>query len=261
MVDQVLPPKLDVALKLLEDSSLFIHLDPRRDGVSVPAWFKKQAQLVLQVGLAMAVPIHDLEVAEKGISCTLSFSRQPHWCFMPWSAIFALVGDDGRGMVWPEDVPSEVARQSDLRGPAPKPATRKRAPAVASLDDVEAAERLDEAPKPSGPPRLSLLPGGASAPAPDAAAPEMLPVPSPFPAIALAPPPPESAPASPASPAAPAAPERQLVLFESTGAKALDDELGGNAAPLDLGDPANPASPRRERPAWLRVVKGGVDEA
>ena len=168
MVDQVLPPKRDVALKLLEESSLFIHLDPRAEGVSVPPWFKKQPQLVLQVGLNMAVPIPDLEVTEKGISCTLSFSRQPHWCFMPWEAVFALVGDDGRGMVWPEDVPAEVARQSDLRGPAPKPAAKKRAPQVAPLASTEEPEA--EPAKPAGPPRLSVIPGGMSA-APEVAVP------------------------------------------------------------------------------------------
>jgi stringent starvation protein B len=239
MVDQVLPPKRDVALKLLEESSLFIHLDPRGDGVTVPPWFKKQAQLVLQVGLHMAVPIPDLEVTDRGISCTLSFSRQPHWCFMPWAAIFALVGDDGRGLVWPEDVPPEVARQSDLRGPAPKPAAKKRAPAVASL--AEAEESLEaETRKAASPPRLSVIPGGMAG-----AASPSVPPPAPVPAIE------EAAVAEPAPAVA------QLALFDGGAAtEGPDGEAEGGRASGDEGT----AAPKRERPAWLRVVKGGADE-
>ena len=110
-----LPPKKEVMLALLERSSVFVHLDPRRDDVRVPPWFKKQAQLVLQVGLNMAVPIPDLSVDDDSVSCTLSFSRSPHFCYVPWSAVFALVGDDSRGMVWPNDIPPEVAAQGEKR--------------------------------------------------------------------------------------------------------------------------------------------------
>ena len=28
---------------------------------------------------------------------------------MPWGSVFAMVGEDGRGMVWPDDVPQELA--------------------------------------------------------------------------------------------------------------------------------------------------------
>lgn len=111
-MSSLLPPKKDVALALLERASVFVHLDPRGDDVLVPAWFKKQPQLVLQVGLNMAVRIPDLDVGEEAISCTLSFTRSPHYCHVPWQAVYALVGEDGRGMVWPEDIPSEVAAQT-----------------------------------------------------------------------------------------------------------------------------------------------------
>lgn len=108
-----LPKKKDVALALLEQSTVFVHLDPRSERVHVPVWFKKQPQLVLQVGLNMAVPIPDLQVDDEGLSCTLSFSRTPHFCQIPWAVVFALVGDNGRGMVWPDDVPPEVTAQAE----------------------------------------------------------------------------------------------------------------------------------------------------
>jgi len=115
-----LPPKKDVALALLRQSSVFIHLDPRAETVRVPVGFKKQPQLVLQVGLNMPVPIRDLDVGDEAISCTLSFNRTPHFCWIPWGSIFALIGDNGPGMVWPDDVPKEVTAQQQKQQPAPK---------------------------------------------------------------------------------------------------------------------------------------------
>src|SRR5687767_3532916 len=97
-----LPSKRDVCVALLESSSVFVHLDPRKEGVVVPPWFKRQPQLVLQVGYQMAVPIDDLTVGDEELTGTLSFSRSPFRCSIPWSSVFALVsGETGRGMVWP----------------------------------------------------------------------------------------------------------------------------------------------------------------
>src|SRR6201995_92235 len=93
-----LPPKKDVALALLEQASMYIHLDPRADAVQVPVWVKKQPQLVLQVGLNLAAPIPALHVDESGLSCTLSFNRTPFFCKIPWPAVFALVGENGQAM-------------------------------------------------------------------------------------------------------------------------------------------------------------------
>jgi hypothetical protein len=77
----------------------------------VPGWLKRQPQLVLQIGLNMAVRIPDLDVGEQAICCTLSFNRSPFFCRVPWEAVFGLVGEDGRGRIWPEDVPIEIASQ------------------------------------------------------------------------------------------------------------------------------------------------------
>jgi stringent starvation protein B len=145
-VPRQLPPKKEVALTLLEGPSLFVHLDPRRTGVLVPKWFTGQSQLVLQVGLNMAIPIHDLKLDDAGITCTLSFNRSPFWCRLPWSSIYALVGEDGRGMVWPDDVPPEVAQQMQRQqAPSGKSAPGKRPraklAAVESSDDEHAPRR------------------------------------------------------------------------------------------------------------------------
>jgi stringent starvation protein B len=159
-----LPPKKDVALALLEQASMYIHLDPRAEAVQVPAWFKKQPQLVLQVGLNMAVPIPDLHVDEQGLSCTLSFNRAPFFCLIPWPAVFALVGENGQAMVWAEDVPAEVAAQAQAqKAPekprphlrsvgegetAPKPAEKVEQAATPKAADKKAAAKPGKAAKP-----------------------------------------------------------------------------------------------------------------
>jgi hypothetical protein len=125
-----LPPKKEVALALLErsnDRGIFVHLDPRQATVVVPPWFKKQPQLVLQIGLNMPVPIPDLRLDEEGMSCTLSFNRSPFFCVVPWASVFAMVGEDGRGMVWPDDVPAEVPLSRQGQQPAPAQPTPMRA--------------------------------------------------------------------------------------------------------------------------------------
>lgn len=118
-----LPEKRDVARGLLLRGSLFVHLDPRNDGAKVPAWLSRQPQLVLQVGLDLPIPIPDLRIDAEGIFATLSFSRTPYACVVPWDSVFALVGEDGRGMVWPEDLPKEIAaeveREAGRRAPEP----------------------------------------------------------------------------------------------------------------------------------------------
>jgi hypothetical protein len=111
MSDGPLPYKRDVANMLLRKGSLFLHLDPRVSDVVVPPWLRHQAQLVLQVGFDMPIPITDLRVDEHGVFGTLSFSRTPFACMVPWNAVFALVGDEGRGMVWPDSMPAEIVAE------------------------------------------------------------------------------------------------------------------------------------------------------
>lgn len=99
--------KQSVASFLLTQGSVLVHLDPRGD-VIVPTWLKHQPQLVLEIGLNLPIPIADLSVDNDGIIGTLSFSRTPFTCSIPWSCVFALVGEDDRGMVWEEDMPAEI---------------------------------------------------------------------------------------------------------------------------------------------------------
>ncbi len=160
-----LPAKKDVVLALLENDDVFVHLDPRREEVYVPKWFKQQPHLVLQIGLNMPVPITDLEVSDDAVSCTLSFNRSPFFCRIPWPAVYALVGADGRAMVWPDDIPPEVAAQAakaakGLEGPErrgghlravsdePEPEPPLQAPAEAEPEPEPEAVAVEPEPAP-----------------------------------------------------------------------------------------------------------------
>jgi stringent starvation protein B len=135
-----LPPKKDVALALLERSNVDIHLDPRAKGVVVPPQFRKEPRLILKIGLNMPVPIPDLRVDDESMSCTLSFSRTPFYCVVPWPSVFAIVGEDGRGMVWPDDVPQELAvRLVDDKSEKAEKAEKR--PALAAVESPASSGR------------------------------------------------------------------------------------------------------------------------
>ena len=146
--EKPLPPKLDVARYLLAQGSVFVHLDPRMDTVAVPQWYRSEPQLVLQIGFDMPVPIKDLEVDADGVYGTLSFNRTPFTCEVPWEAVFALAGDDGRGMVWPDSMPHEISEEIEREaGREPPPVVEER-PSLRVLPAVEESES-----RPSSPPK------------------------------------------------------------------------------------------------------------
>jgi stringent starvation protein B len=152
---QLLPPKKEVALALLERSNVDVYLDPRAKGVIVPPQFRKEPRLILKIGLNMPVPIPDLRLDDESMSCTLSFNRAKFYCVVPWLSVFAMVGDDGRGMVWPDDVPKELAvRVVDERRPGSSPTAVKDnadpAPA-SSRGGARGKSRLHPGPRASEP--------------------------------------------------------------------------------------------------------------
>lgn len=173
------PPKKDVMLALLERASVFIHIDPRGEDVRVPPWFKKQPQLVLQVGLNMAVRIPDLAVEDDAVTCTLSFSRSPFFCYLPFRAVFALFGEDGKGMIWPNDVPKEVIAQQAERAAKEEARARLRpADAPAPASPGPPAEAAEAAPKAKSARRAKGKKQGAPPPSAAAAATESSPTPA-----------------------------------------------------------------------------------
>lgn len=122
-----LPAKREVTNQLLEQGAVLVHVDPRREGVSVPAAFNDDPKLVLRFGHGLSPSIPDLDVGEHAMSGTLTFGGKPHLCVLPWPSIYAVVSEaDQRGMVWPDDVPAEALNEGvEAPGPAaPAPSRR-----------------------------------------------------------------------------------------------------------------------------------------
>ena len=146
--NEQLPDKLQVARYLLRQGSVFVHLDPRDVQVVVPEWYRSEPQLVLQIGLNMPVPIPDLRVDEEGVYGTLSFNRSPFTCHIDWGAVFALAGDDGRGMVWPDSMPEEISQEIEREaGRAAPPDLPEERPSLRLLPKVDGSEREDITPR------------------------------------------------------------------------------------------------------------------
>ncbi|MDB5716151.1 MAG: Stringent starvation protein [Sphingomonadales bacterium] len=104
------PSKKDVAKQLMLRGSIFVHVasKSKRDDLKLPSKYRNQDQTVLQFGLDMPIPIHNLEINVASISGTLSFGGTPFFCNVPWECVFAIVGDDAKGIVWNEDMPAGI---------------------------------------------------------------------------------------------------------------------------------------------------------
>ncbi|HSK03587.1 MAG TPA: ClpXP protease specificity-enhancing factor SspB [Kofleriaceae bacterium] len=126
--DASAPDKRRTLEALLARGPVLVHVDARRDEVSVPSRFRADPSLVLRFGYDLSPAITDLQIDDDAVSGTLTFSGQPHRCVLPWTAVYAaMVEGEQRGTVWPEDVPEDVLTGSGEAGPAPAPAKEELA--------------------------------------------------------------------------------------------------------------------------------------
>ena len=123
-------------------------MDARRPGVVVPDSLRGEPHLVLQYGHDLPIPIPDLEIDDYGVRATLSFSRTAHRTVIPWSAVYVVACDDGRGILYSEDVPQDVAVIAARSATdAPPPELEAEADAEAEIEAAEMAAM--PAPRPS----------------------------------------------------------------------------------------------------------------
>lgn len=138
--------KKQVLSEALEGApTVYIHLDARRDGVKVPDHHRQNPQLILRVGYMLTPPIN-IHLGDESVTCTLSFNRVPFGCELPWDAIYAIVGDDGRAAVWPDDIPPEAAKLKEAV---------QRAPLAAVPSPGEAPAKPDARPGAKNPKKLA----------------------------------------------------------------------------------------------------------
>jgi stringent starvation protein B len=139
------PSKQDAFLALLREGWTSLHLDARRPGVIVPTHLRTEAHLVLQYGHDLPIPIADLEVDAYGVRATLSFSRSPQLTVVPWSAVYVVACDDGRGVLYQEDVPEDVsiiaAKTPSDRAPAEPGVTHEEDLQGDGVDGVHPADK------------------------------------------------------------------------------------------------------------------------
>lgn len=88
--------------------TLFMHIDATAKGVDLPPSRRGKTEIVLQVGMNMPVPITAMSTTEYSFEGTLSFAGIPYHCTIPWDAVYALVGDDNKGIVYDQDMPNKV---------------------------------------------------------------------------------------------------------------------------------------------------------
>lgn len=149
---------------LLKKSSVFVHLNGKIVGTGIPARLRLQEQVVLQFGLDMPIPIPDLKWDDYCVSGTLSFKGVPYFCEVPWTDVYALVGEDSKGMVFQEDMPQSVRDEAErnrrnaelAKVPAPlklissNPNKLKEMPSVLKVTKNKVFKRVD-------PPYLRLV--------------------------------------------------------------------------------------------------------
>ena len=153
------PSKRQTLLQYLQRGVAMVHLDARRPGVVVPPQYADDAHLRLNLSYRYSIP--DLEIDERRVQATLSFSGTPFHCILPWESIFGITSHGGDGQVWPEDLPTEVMQtlgQKERAAPA-----RADRPGLAAVPreprspDRPSAEARDAAPPSEESPRRPHL--------------------------------------------------------------------------------------------------------
>jgi stringent starvation protein B len=133
------PSKRQTLLQYLQRGVTMVHLDARRPGVIVPPQYAGDAHLRLNLSYRYAIP--DFQIDERRIQATLSFSGAPFQCILPWESIFGITSHAGDGLVWPEDLPTEVMQTLSRPEQAPQPVRTERPGLAAVPREPQAPDR------------------------------------------------------------------------------------------------------------------------
>ncbi len=149
--------KRDRLRAMLDQGLVMIHLDPRLPGVVVPAGFRGQP--VLRLNLAWGFNLPALDIGDDGVYAILSFNRQNVACTLPWPSVFAMTwpDQDHEGAIWEDDVPRELRSTMGEPPPRPRPVVALPTPAPASKPEVAPVPSDDE---PRLPPLFIVHEGG-----------------------------------------------------------------------------------------------------
>jgi hypothetical protein len=150
--------KLKYLEKLLEQGQVQIALDPRNPFVNVPATFKTQP--LLRLNLSYKFSDSNLDITAWGITAKLTFPQGKHICRIPWKAICAIMPEGSAGRAWSEDMPPEYRDYPKLRNPESlKPQETPRPCDVCKSVPCKCGD-LITAPAAKSKPQWRVIPGG-----------------------------------------------------------------------------------------------------
>jgi hypothetical protein len=169
------PPKIEVMRALLEHAEAQVHFDARKPGVELPDRLLGSPNVRLDYGYSLVPPIPDLTVDENGIRATLSFNRVPFETFVPWDAVFLIADFSGRGAVWREALPPELAADlvvQEVEGPdGTRPITEPEMKPARRFTVLDGNDNTDGRPMPQAKDRNDMNavppPDDDSSPEPD----------------------------------------------------------------------------------------------
>jgi len=150
------PDKRQTLLHFLERGVTMVHLDARKPGVVVPSQYAQEPHLRLNLSYRYNIP--DLEMGERRVQATLSFSGRPFRCLLPWESIFGITSHAGEGQVWPEDLPGEVMEGIATRRDPKMPEATHAKPALSCVASGNGEKTAAEPEEPERPrPHLRLV--------------------------------------------------------------------------------------------------------
>lgn len=108
--DPLAPQKFAVFSRFIAKGKVMVTLDARRTGVTVPSHLADEPQLNLDFSDRFG--LSDFVYDERGVRASLSFNRQPFFCDVPWSSVYALFSHaDNERLTWARALPQEILAQ------------------------------------------------------------------------------------------------------------------------------------------------------
>jgi stringent starvation protein B len=136
-----------IQLLLDTEGRIMLCLDATYSGVDVPSRFKNDTNLMLILNSKMPHPIH---IGKESIQSELRFGGVPHFCLIPYDAIWSAFNPDtNHGMMWQDSMPDDVLKQHGLSPlnelvlppqPAKKKKPAKKAKKVSPFQVIEGGD-------------------------------------------------------------------------------------------------------------------------
>ncbi len=98
-------PKREVFEEFMASDHALVHLDSRKQGVSVPQNLLGQHTVCLKMSYNFQ---GRTSYDDDGVTSFLKFDGHYFECVVPWNAVWGMSSADGKRYVWPTDLPKEI---------------------------------------------------------------------------------------------------------------------------------------------------------